>query len=498
MRGGRSVGDPDIWGPTRWSRTALILGAVWIARYWASFGLHLWSPSRWHDWFDQGKYLRSAVAFAGGDLAAAEHWYSLAYPLLGAPFVHLTPGDPFFVPNLLLFLLACASFARAVGHLGVGPTAATVVFVLATLAVDSTAALWLIPWNTTLSAALTWSLIAQVASVTQTDASRRRWLVLGLTAGALPLVRPTEMLTIAGPLLVAAGLMLRRARLRAGDVLAAVAGGLAVALPYLLLHLVIYGAAPSRYMVEAARQGFAFADLPWKTYVLVITPQPWYPEAESLVERLPWLVPGAAGLLVLSASARGPTRTTLVVIAAAAIPYSLLFLAYTDLQPSGLWRFNNAHYFKWLFPLFGAGAWVWLREVVNRQGRAMAIAGLLLAIAPACLRIVPVAAADDVPARLLLFRGRVGRDWNEAYFASATVTDSRGRLENVRQFHQLPDAAGERAIAIVRPFAAHPRRDDPGEAARYATNELPYARYREQLSIGIPCWFDRAGCTLRR
>jgi hypothetical protein len=97
---------------------------------------------------------------------------------------------------------------------------------------------------------------------------------------------------------------------------------------------------------------------------------------------------------------------------------------------------------------------------------------------------------------MLLFHGSTSRAWRDGYFATATITDRRGRLENIGQFHQVPDSAGQRALAITRLFAANPRRDDPGEAAGFRRSEPPYGRYAVQLSLGLPCWFQRSACAL--
>eukprot|EP01035_Chromulina_nebulosa_P034043 gene34043-45631_t len=58
----------------------------------------------WWSWSDQFRYLRAATAWAGGDLDPAQHWYWPGYPLLAAPFVGLTPAQPFLIPDLLCLL----------------------------------------------------------------------------------------------------------------------------------------------------------------------------------------------------------------------------------------------------------------------------------------------------------------------------------------------------------------------------------------------------------
>jgi hypothetical protein len=355
-----------------------------------------------------------------------------------------------------------------------------------------------------LAAALIWWLIAlTLVTLSAGDEAalpapprRNRLIAMGAIAGALPLTRVTDVLVSAIVLGFLVCALWRQHRLTAAGIAWIAIGGLLPCLIYLPLHLAIYGAQASPYAVAAANTGFVFTDLPWKSYVLLITPQPWYPDCQSLIEGLPWLLPGGAGLTIAAGMRDKQARRALALIAIVAIPYSLLALAYVDLHPPGLWHFNNAHYFKWLFPFFGAGVWLWLLSFRSRRSAIAAIAALFLWLAPACVRVTPRAVADDRPARMLLFKGDTARDWHDGYFAAATITDSAGRLTNIGQFHQVPDAAGQRALGITRLFAANPRRDDPGEAPAFRHNEAPYARYAVQLSLGPPCWFQRSACTL--
>ena len=475
--------------------------ALWLVRYLIAIGLRVDRAPFWAGWFDQGKYIESATAFARGDLSAAHHWYPLLYSLLAAPFAILP--DAFLLPDLLLFAWFFCSLRGLFAMFGVGRWTALLILVATSLVIDGTAGLWVVPWTTTLSAALIVAAMVLIVDMADADPptvgrTGRRQRALGLLLGAMPLARPTDALLSAVLALAAGAILWRRGRLTIASVVRLVAGALCVAVPYALLYLAIYGASPTGYMIEAARQGFTFGDLPWKSYVLLVTARPWYPDAPSLVEGLPWVIPGVAGLAL--AAWRSPTgdrqRLVLALFCLTAVPYSLLFLAYTDLQPSGLWRFNNVHYFKWLLPFFGLGAWLWAKAMLTRRDRLAALVTLVAVMLPACVRILPRPVDDGVPARLLLFKGRADRDWNEAYFASAVVTDRAGPMRNVREFHQLPDRQGERAVAITRLFLAGPVRNDAGEPMPYARDEKPTNRFAERMSVGIPCWFKPSACDL--
>ena len=453
-----------------WS-LGIAAAALWVLRYAYAFGLRFQQAPQWASWFDQGRYLRSAAAFAHGDLSTTSHWYPAAYPLLAAPFARLFPAEPFFLPDLVLFGLACVAFTRAVRPL-LNRWVAALIFTASILILDNTALFWLEPWTTTLSATLIWWLIAAIVALlfppdSSPTPAPRALVMVGALAGALPLVRPSDALVSLCALIFATILLYRRRQLSVANLAWIALGGIAVVLPLGLLHFAINGPQFGGYIMAGRAQGFAFADLPWRGYVLLITPRPWFPEGQSLTEGLPLLVPGAAGLIVLAASARRDARRWIALIAVIALPYTLLYLAYTDLQPPGLWRFNNAHYFKWLFPLFGLGLWFWLGSFGRVRTALIATAALVALLLPACFRLLP-----------------------------RPVADSAGSLVNVGQFHQVPDADGARAISVIRPFAAHPRRRDPGEAPPYQGWQTPYARYDVRVSFGLPCWVNPQPCRL--
>jgi len=49
-------------------------------------------PMGWWGMWDQSWYLKSAAAFAVGNLDPAQHWYPFGYSLLAAPFARLIPA----------------------------------------------------------------------------------------------------------------------------------------------------------------------------------------------------------------------------------------------------------------------------------------------------------------------------------------------------------------------------------------------------------------------
>ena len=477
---------------------ALLAGLAWLLRYAHDIGFG--GVPNWTGWFDQSRYIASARALARFDLAASQHWYPPAYALTTLPFAWATPQQPFLIADLILFTLTAAAFARAVRPFAIGPWLAAVIFAASTLAIPSAAGLWIEPWTTTLSATLLWGLFAAVAALFDQDGPPPAWLLIatGALAAAPPMVRPADALVGPCALAVSAVVAARRGRLTRRVIGLVLAGGLIVALPYALLYLAIYGPRLSGYIVAGKNQGFAFDDLPWKAYVLLVTPRPWFPHDRGLVAVVPFLLPGFAGLIATAIIGSGAQRRMLALIAVVAVPLLTIQLTYTDFQPVGMWRYQNAHYLKWLFPLGGAGLWLWLRAFGRWRDWAVTMAATLALLALCCLRPLPRAVGDDRPARMLMFLGSGLRAPGDALFADVTVRDARGARHNIGGFHQVSDDRGEREITITRLFTGPAERLDPGEPPPFNGWQRPYARYAVRLSFGWPCWTPRRDCQLPR
>ncbi|MGN6620235.1 MAG: hypothetical protein ACTHKR_04120 [Sphingomonas sp.] len=484
------------WGRSPWL-PAIVVGLLWFARYAHDFGFPAAPP--WAGWFDQSRYIASVHALMRLDFDAGQHWYPPAYALSALPFAWITPNTPFLIADGVLFALTAAAFARAMRPFGIGPWLAAAIFALSTLAITPIAILWTEPWTTTLSSALLWGLFATLAMLIDGDGKPAAGplLAVGALVAALPATRPADAVGGIAALIAASLIAARRGVLNRRTVGLVAAGGLAVAIPYGLLYLAIYGPQLSGYIIAGKGQGFAFDDLPWKAYTLLIAARPWFPDGRGLIEVAPFLLPGMAGLLATAVTGSREARRMLALIAVIGLPLLAVQLAYTDFQPPGMWVFGNAHYLIWLLPLGGGGVWLWLRTFIRWREWAVAMAATLAVLALACVRPLPVAVGKDRPARMLQFQGALARQWSEAYFASVVVRDAKGTMKNVGGFHQLPDDHGEREIAISRLFTGPAKRRDPGELPPYNGWQQPYARYAVKLSFGWPCWSRRPECTLR-
>ncbi|MBN2970486.1 hypothetical protein JW805_00460 [Roseomonas aeriglobus] len=485
-RGGAD-GVSGLWGALadigrRWRAAdwVAVLALAWLIRSTTLNGVPFQAPPLWMTWFDQSRYFASATAFAHGNLSAEAHWYPLAYPLLAAPIAWLSSTNPFMPLDLVLYVVTGGAVRRVAARLGIGTWPAVLCFVLTTLIDASVARGWVDPWTTTLSAALIWTLAdraLQIIDASPGGVPPGQAAVFGTVAAAIPLVRPVDAIVSLACVAVVLIAVIRQRRLTAGLAWAVIASGAAVVASYALLHLAIYGARPTPYMVAAARTGFIWSDIGWKAYVLLIHARPWFPDTQALFERMPWILVGGAGLIVAAIDGTAAERRAIGLLLLMTLPVGGVMLTYADLQPPGLWRFGNIHYFKWSLPLFGLGVVLALRQAwAPGRPRWRVVAMTLACLLPMGLRVVPQPVSAATPARMLTFAGDTGRAWDEAYFAPVVLDDAGGAMANINDFHQVPDATGQRMIAVSRLFRGAARRNDPGEAM-YRQPQAPDGRF---------------------
>ena len=445
-------------------------------------------PLGWWGWFDQGKTLDSARALAARDLSPARHWYPLGYSLLGAPFYRLGfTGHPFVFVNLACLLVALAGFVAFASRCGTGAVAASLLFLGAVCGDRQIFSEWAIPWNSTPAAALIWLTLPVCAMWLQ---GRRYPALLGALAGLMPLFRPTEAVPVAASILFVLVADWRAGGLRPVHLLRLATGGLAALLPMAALHLAIYGFAPSEYMLISRRLGFSLHDFGWKAYVILADPYPWFADGPGLLRRVPWVALALAGFV--PALVRGGAAG---VLAAALGAHLILYLTYMDLLPTGIWRFNNVHYWKWAMPGYALLAYLLLRDLVRWRWAApsyAALAGVLLAAGLSAVRVAARPAGPDMPAKMLEFHG-TSPGFEQAYFSPLVVHDAQGRLENVNDIRAIPIEGGVRLIALRRPFQGAITAE-PGHGLPAGLLDTQPVRYAAGLALGRPCWVPFLWC----
>jgi len=463
----------------------------------------------WEIWGDQVQYIHSARAFLHGVLTPEDHWYPPLYSLLISPFSWLPPLVATLIPDLLCYILAFVGFREVARQFSFSRWEILVLFLLATVIYPYpwVAQSWVIPWTTTLAAALIWLSLAQASRFFHGDAQRplpgKTAFLQGILLALIPLCRPADAIVsgIIGLCLLKPLLLDRRDWRNLGMICA---GGLLTLSCYFLIHVRIYGFRPTGYMEVSAAFGMNFAWLGWKAYLILIEPRPWYPDGPSILEVLPWLPLGLAGMLLCAKQPNQRMLTTLVTLPSVA--YLGVMLAYVDLLPSGLWRYHNFHYFKWLVPLIALFAWYFVKEFKRRKLESLATLGVVLLITS--VRYDPIPAAPDTPARMTTFAAPMA-EFPAIYFALSTIADRTGTMRNMFEYHQVPDERGlVMAEALVRDFAGGESWNDPGLGVQWpdiyilkppaplpgAFPKAPLARYRPEIRLGWPCWLPPYTC----
>ncbi len=489
----------------RWAPWALA-AIVYLAKLSIALRKAGWNVAYWSNWWDQSQYWRSAKSLASLDFHAREHWYPLLYPLLEAPFTRLTPAAPFVILDLMLFLFASVGFVRVASRFGVGRWFAMGVFCLTTILYPEVGNSWIEPWTTTLSACLIWLALADALDRLFLETrvpTRWRTARLGLILGAIPLARPADLVTAAVIFLFIAIIELRK---RDGfrSLGLVILAGVAVIAAYLLLHGAIYGTRPTTYMRMSAEYGVVPTWLAWKAYLILIEPLPWFPFGQGLLQLCPWIVLGTAGLIAGCFFGTGKNRIASVLLLTVTLLYLWCMLCYVDLLPTGLWKWGNVNYFKWLLPLFGLFVIV-LAQQVRKQPWAAGLS-LVSVLAMASVHAMPIPAAPGEPARALRIDVPFA-NFETGYMAQSMVRDRIGVLRNTFEYHQVPNGGALLAIAqkrdfqgdeswfqqappsILWPQGAGARRGVLGGAPRH-----PSARLGVRWSIGLPCWLPPYPC----
>ena len=441
----------------------------------------------WWGWFDQSMALRSTAALVHGNLDPSQHHYPLGYSLLGVPSYLVLPKHPFFIVDLASLLGAFVGFVALSRRLGLPTIVAAALFVFGVAGDRLLLRQWVVPWNTTPVGACTWLLLAAVASWID---GVRRPVWIGLLMGVTVVCRPSDAVLLVP--CVAALIWADRAvwRSRVGATLRMGAATAAVVLPVVALHLAIYGFAQSPYMLSSARIGFTLFDFGWKSYVLFVDPTPWFADGEGILQRSPWVALGLAG--AVAALLRG--QKDRVVVAVLAV-HAVLYIAYVDLLPFGLWRFLNIHYFAWAYPGYALLAALLVRDLARLRANRMRWVGLgsiAVTLVVLCLRVGLVPVTTERPAKALDFAGPLPPYLDTLFIARLELKDARGEMMNVSDFRTILYPGGVRVIGLRRDFSG-PVAWVPGHAPAGFEGTAPAMRWGASLRAKWPpVWFSRA------
>lgn len=370
-------------------------------------------PMGWWGWFDQGHYLAAARDIAAGTGDPRAHHYPPLYPALGAILIGFSEYHSFLIPNMVLFFLYIWLFMRLFTR-HIGGWLALVALVIG-LAEGSLLIQWVIPWTSSLSGVLI--LFAFVLLdhyfVRRDDPDwtrSKRFLTatfFALSVGLLAATRPGDFISMLPIMVVYGAMVLVEAVAKTGDhrmteiwtFVLAVAAAVLPALAYFAFNLAMFGDAFGGYAssINDTSGGMVFRDMPDKIYSHIIDSELLYGErGADWSTQLPWLYASLYivpfGLIWGNAIIRALCLTILVQMA--------LVYSFADAVPTGQFRYNNIHYFKWFLPVLPAVFLWFLRSVMVRQGKPRSRAILALSSAAGLfiisLSIVPKFDVFDV------------------------------------------------------------------------------------------------------
>ena len=433
-------------------------------------------PEGWWGWYDQGKYLASTLAFAHGDLDPAKHWYPLGFSLLAAPLAWAAPNHPYFLIGLASLIAAFAAFLAFARRLGIAAPWAALIFALGSMGDPMLIRDWAVPWNTAPATAFLWTMAAAAAASLQ---GRPRPLVVGLCAAAVVACRPTDAVTTLPCLLAAAWAAWYGTR-RWAEIGRLVAGGAAVSLGYLALHVAIYGMAATPYMIDSQKIGFTMTDFGWRAYVILVDPRSWFQDGQGMLRRFPWMILGFAGILM--AWRRGVVA---VMLATMLMAHMALYISYVDLMPTGLWRFLNVHYFTWAMPGYALFAALLLWDLTRRADWRWAAGSVALVLAISAIRLEPTSVGVGQPAKMIDIAGPVP-PFMATYMSRLPAHDDTGPLLNIQSIRAFPIATGTRVIGIRRWITGPLVWEDGTPAGMNAQGAQ--TRYSISLRWGWPRW----------
>lgn len=326
----------------------LIISYVFF-RHW-----HPYLYSHCSTWADQKLYYTAAKAWAHLVPTANNQVYPPGYPLLSAFFYPLFPTDPFVIPDyisliisvLLVGALSAKIFTNMPNPQLWGLIAATITWGLNARGIFS----WVTPWTTSLSTPLMLGIFYLISKLEQKLTNRYYLIAWGIILGslemALLITRPADAIFPMLPVLAyIIYLLSQSSKYLASFIPAALVIGVGVGVG-VGAHLVIFGKHNASYF---AQSNFDTMRLAPQWIIIILGRGLDYPQQQGLAQAFIWFLPGVCGVLYFLI--KNNSNYLARIIGISIIIHILMYLSFIDLNPRGLWRYNNYHYFKWLEPL---------------------------------------------------------------------------------------------------------------------------------------------------
>ena len=493
-------------------------------------------PLGWWGWFDQGEYLKAAMAMSNADWSSSQYYYPPVYSMLGAFFVKILPMHAFLPLNLLCFM-AFTYFFIAFAKKYITWGGALIVFVMSFYTGEpffghalnpqdrypgeTLLRVWVEPWTTTLIAPLIAYLIWSVDRYLSSNHTPRilTCCVWGCAGGVIAATRPVEAVILI-PLFtyVLANILFGTfnhakqprllTRVLCGGGL--LTSGIFWVLFFLVFNIYVHGSLEGRYFaVNAQGNGFHPMDIVEKFIAIFLDSQTLYNVSNAAIyKKMPWLALSIPAFIYVLLKGNAILRLVVITI----ILQFLAYLPYSDLLPNGLWNYQNIHYFKWTFAFsLVCMAWVGIQLVHGLQTRSKApwmVYGVsfLVALPMLCLQnklvdvngyqlvitttqgTVDIVLHDEVPHTVELISLPFLTGTNESvYFGRENKVWVDGQeMKFVRDYRFLMADSGVQLL-FIRPITARTIKIQP--ALLKDTGITAGVRlFKTRLSLGRPSW----------
>ena len=304
----------------------------------------------WQSWFDQSQYLKEATAILHLDRTPSNYYYFPLYPFFGIFSFSSFKNDPFFVINLICFITFFYYYFNFI-RFYIGSFLAFFSIVFCLFQVKTMMIHWSIPWTTTLVAPLLiiFFLILRQVFNYKKIINTKFIALLSLIAGFIFLTRPVDIITLTPSFLYLIFIIIQKKNNIIKNFLTLISICFAFCVSLFYFNYLIFGDLTGSYFTSTAGNvGFYFPNIPSKFYSIFIDSKPIFNiEGEAIFQKMPLLylsIPSIIYGLFFGG-------LILRLLIAGIILQIGIYLAYSDFLPIGLWKFNNAHYFKFILPV---------------------------------------------------------------------------------------------------------------------------------------------------
>lgn len=429
----------------------------------------------WWGWFDQGQYLKAAIAFGNGDFSPSSHYYPPMYPYIGHLFYCIIPRDPFFFIDGAAFVFFSYTFVKIASEY-IGFTLSIIAFYFSVAFNYETIKHFIIPWTTTMTIMAYSACLLSLSILNKCSTASKKELIylpLLMSTGMtfLGLSRPIDAL-LAGVFFLAYLILLYKKsnQLVVKDKIKDLAPALTIFIIGPLIAIAIYAAfnekvfgTPLGGYVDstATSSGYFITELIQKSVSLLLDSGSLYATpGEGIVEHYPWIAVAFAGIILCFFIGDAFLR----ILAIALVIHFCLYAPYGDLQPVGVWRYGNIHYFKWGMPYLMLLALVTLYWCIPKKGIkkvrtlgvplfVMGFSVLALSLSFNASKFPQKAQLDglnlkinyDVPANVKFIDiPGVVYDYTAIYFGNHKLWNGDKEMRKIRDFRMIPTPAGTR------------------------------------------------------